>query len=132
MRNLHPSLANAIQGRSPLFSLINGSTASEWALCLSLSSKQQYLSLRESFRFEAIPTGYSSGQICQAFSPITAKHRIIQCPLALSLISFPSSAFIRLSLSRKKPLTGRWADGDRQCFPGSKLIGRDWERIRNC
>ena len=44
MQNLHPSLAWAMWRTSPVFSLINGCAESEWALCLALSSKQQYLS----------------------------------------------------------------------------------------
>lgn len=44
MRSPHPSLAESIWRASPVFSLINGCGESEWALCLTLSSKQQYLS----------------------------------------------------------------------------------------
>lgn len=55
--------------------------------------------------------------------------KIIHC----LLFSFPSLLPFPLVLSDcfsgMKPLTGRWADGDRQCSPGRKLIGRDWESI---
>lgn len=49
--------------------------------------------------------------------------------LSLALISIPTFASLSFSFSGMKPLTGRWADGDRQCSPGRKLIGKDWERI---
>lgn len=128
MRNLHPSLAEAVWRTNPVFSLINGYGESEWALCLTLSSKQQYLS-QGVLPLPNHPYWLGFGQICQASSPVAAKHRIIHCLLALSLISSPSSPFLSVFFSGMKPLTGRWADGDRQCSPGRKLIGRDWERI---
>lgn len=100
--------------------------------CASLYHPNNSISLRESFRFQTTPTGFGSGQICQAFSPVAAKHRIIHCLLSLLLISSPTSPFLSFSFSGMKPLTGRWADGDRQRSPGRKLIGRDWERIWRC
>lgn len=100
--------------------------------CASLYHPNNSISLRESFRFQTTPTGFGFGQICQAFSPVVAKHRIIHRFLALPLISSPTSPFLSRSFSGMKPLTGRWADGDRQRSPGRKLIGRDWERIWRC
>ena len=95
----------------------------------SLYHPNNSISLRESFRFQATPTGFGFGRICQGFSPVAAKHGIINCLLALSLISFPCfPVSLSLSFSGMRPLTGRWADGDRQCSPGRKLIGRDWKR----
>lgn len=86
----------------------------------------------ESFRFQATPTGSGSVQICQAFYPLAAKHRISHCRLALFLIPpFLFPIFLCLCFSEKKPLIGRWANGDWQCSTGRKLIGRDWERIWN-
>lgn len=99
--------------------------------CALLYHPNNGISLRESFRFQTTPTGFGLGQICQAFSPVAAKHRIIHCLLARSLLrSFPppTSFFLSLSFGGMKPLTDRWADGDRQCSPRRKLIGRDWKR----
>lgn len=97
--------------------------------CASLYHPHNSISLRESFRFQTTPTGFGYGRICQDFSPVSAKHRIVHSLLTLSLISIPTSPSLSFSFSGMKPLTGRWADGDQQCSPGRKLIGKDWERI---
>lgn len=95
--------------------------------CASLYHPNNSISLRESFRFQTTPTGFGYGHICQDFSSVSAKHRIVHSLLALSL-SFPSL----LLLPYRSPSV-EWshpqADGDRQCSPGRKLIGKDWERI---
>lgn len=59
--------------------------------CASLYHPNNSISLRESFRFQTTPTGCGFRQICQAFSRVAAKHRIIHCLPALSLVSLSSS-----------------------------------------
>ena len=132
MRNLHLSLAEAVLRISLVSSLINGCGESEWALCLTLSSKQQYLSqgvlpLPNHPYWLWLWTDLPSLLAC---SRQTQNYPSLSCSLSLiSSTAFPS---LSLSFSGMKPLTGRWADGDRQCSPGRKLIGRDWKRIWRC
>lgn len=97
--------------------------------CAALYHPNNSISLRESFRFQTTPTGFGYRHICQDFSPVTAKHRLVRSLLAVSLVSIPTYPSLSFSFSGMKPLTGRWADGDRQCSPGRKLIGKDWKRI---
>lgn len=101
--------------------------------CALLYHPNNSISLRESFRFQTTPTGCSFRHMCQGFFPLPAKHRISHCRLALFLISLSSFPCFPMSLLhwKKKPLIGRWANGDWQCSMGRKLIGRDWERIWN-
>lgn len=72
-------------------------------------------------------TGFSLGQTCQAFSSAVAKCRIIYCYPAHFLPYLPSYFFPPFSrpFGGMKPLSGRWADGDRQCPPAPKA---NWER----
>lgn len=104
---------------------------SEWALCLTLSSKQQYLS-QGVLPFPNHPywlwlwTDLPSLLAC---SRQTQNYPLPVCSFPRFPLFFP---FLFLSFSGMKPLTGRWADGDRQCSLGRKLIGRDWERIWIC
>lgn len=132
IRNLHVSLAEAVWKTSSMFSLINGCGESKWALCLTLSSKQQYLSQGVLLLPNHPYWLWLWTDLPSLLAHSRQTHRIIHCLLALSLISFPTSPFLSLSFSGMKPLTGRWADGDRQCSPGRKLIGRDWARIWRC
>lgn len=115
------------------FSLIDGCGVRERALCLGLSSEQQYLSqgaLPLSHRpqwlwlWADLPSLLTHGRQ-------TRNYPLLACPLAHFLPCFHFPVSLATS-GGMKPLTGRWADGDRQCSPGRKLIGRDQERIWRC
>lgn len=97
--------------------------------CALLYHPNNGISLRESFRFQTTPTGFGLGQICQAFSPVAAKHRIIHCLPARSLFrSFPSpTSLFPISVLWWNEATdgqmGRWGS---TVFPAPKA---NWERL---
>lgn len=122
MRNLHPSLAEAVWRKSPVFSLINGCREGEWALCLTLSSKQQYLSqgvlpLPNHPCWLWLWTDLPS---LLALTRQTQNYPLLAC-------SFPSPLPFPISLLQWNEGTdrqmGRWGS---TVFPGPKA---NWERL---
>lgn len=125
MRNLHPSLAESVWRTSPVFSLINGFGESEWALCLTLSSKQQYLSqgvlpLPSHPYWLWLWTNLPSLVAC---SRQTQNYPLLACSFAHFLLYF----YFPISVLQWNEATdrqmGRWGS---TVFPGPKA---NWERL---
>lgn len=91
--------------------------------CASLYHPNNSISLRESFCFQTTPTGFGYGHICQDFSSVSAKHRIVHSLLAPSLSSTPTSPSLSLSFGGMKPPAGRRGS---TVFPRPKA---NWERL---
>lgn len=125
MRNLHPSLAESIWRTSPVFSLINGCGESEWALCLTLSSKQQYLSqgvlpLPNHPYWLWLRTDLPSLLAC---SRQTQNYPLLACSLAHFLPFFPFPISVLQWNEATDRQMGRWGS---TVFPGPKA---NWERL---
>lgn len=125
MRNLHPFLAEAVWRTSPVFSLINGCGESEWALCLTLSSKQQYLSqgvlpLPNHPYWLWLWTDLPS---LLAHSRQTQNYPLPACSLAHFLPYFPFPISLLQWNEATDRQMGRWGS---TVFPGPKA---NWERL---
>lgn len=67
-----------------------GERAGESGHDASLYHPNNSISLREAFRLQTSPAGFSSAPFCQALKAGAAKHRIIHCSTALALFFPPS------------------------------------------
>lgn len=131
MRNQHLFLAD---GAGPVFPLINGWGKTEWALWPILSSKTTLSLSGSPSTSQPTPTGFDFRQICQAFSPVAAKHRIIRHFLACTT-SYPTTTTTTLPIA-----VLRWNEAtDRQmgrwrltAFPELKANWGRLERIWCC
>lgn len=120
MRNLHLG-RGCMEKKSCVF--IDKRLRREWVGIVPHSIIQTTVSLRESFRFQTTPAGFGFGQICQAFSPLAAKHRIIHCLLAHFLPHFPFPISLLQWNEATDRQMGRWGS---TVFPRPKT---NWERL---
>lgn len=124
---MHVSFAATVWRASPVFSLINGYRGSEWAICLTLSSKQQYLSQGIFPTCQPPLLALAFDISAKLFSPVAAKDKIIHCLLACSLARFLPYFHFPISVSRSNEATdrqmGQWAS---TVFPRPKA---NWGRL---
>lgn len=121
---LHDIVFEDIWWAKPVYPLKNGYGKSEWALCRTPSPKWWYLSQG----VLPLPPILASAWDRPA-KPSRLQSPNTELSIATPLASFPTYLPSIFSPPRSfggmEPLSGRWADGDRQCPPAPKA---NWER----